>query len=63
MRPSRLAFWIGLVLGAHAASAQSPPATDAVSVEWPVYGGSLASQFYSPLDQINARNVKDLKVA
>jgi glucose dehydrogenase len=32
-------------------------------VEWPVYGGSLTSQFYSPLDQINARNVKDLKVA
>ncbi|HET7133020.1 MAG TPA: PQQ-binding-like beta-propeller repeat protein, partial [Gammaproteobacteria bacterium] len=32
-------------------------------VEWPVYGGNLASQFYSPLDQINASNVKDLKVA
>jgi glucose dehydrogenase len=31
-------------------------------VEWPVYGGSLTSQFYSPLDQINSRNVKDLKV-
>jgi quinoprotein glucose dehydrogenase len=32
-------------------------------VEWPYYGGSLASQFYSPLAQIDARNVKDLKVA
>ena len=32
-------------------------------VEWPVYGGSLAAQHYSPLDQINARNVKDLKIA
>ncbi len=32
-------------------------------VEWPVYGGSLAAQHYSPLEQINARNVKDLKVA
>ena len=32
-------------------------------VEWPVYGGSLAAQHYSPLDQINAQNVKDLKVA
>ena len=32
-------------------------------VEWPVYGGNLSSQFYSPLDQINARNAKDLKIA
>jgi glucose dehydrogenase len=32
-------------------------------VEWPVYGGSLAAQHYSPLDQINASNVKDLKIA
>ena len=63
MRLGRLGFWFGLVLGAHAASAQAPPASDAAIVEWPVYGGSLASQFYSPLDQINARNVKDLKVA
>jgi glucose dehydrogenase len=63
MRSSRVGFWIGLLLGAHAASAQSPPASDAATVEWPVYGGNLASQFYSPLDQINARNVKDLKVA
>jgi glucose dehydrogenase len=40
-----------------------PAAADAAMVEWPVYGGNLASQFYSPLDQINARNAKDLKVA
>ncbi len=33
------------------------------NVEWPVYGGSLAAQHYSPLDQIDARNVKDLKIA
>ena len=32
-------------------------------VEWPVYGGSLASQFYSPLDQIDADNVGQLKIA
>jgi glucose dehydrogenase len=30
--------------------------------EWPVYGGSLAAQHYSPLEQINAQNVKDLKI-
>jgi glucose dehydrogenase len=33
------------------------------TVEWPVYGGSLAAQHYSPLEQIDARNVKDLKIA
>jgi len=38
-------------------------AQDGRTVEWPVYGGSLAAQHYSPLDQINASNVKDLKVA
>jgi hypothetical protein len=32
-------------------------------VEWPVDGDNLASLFHSPLDTINARNVKDLKVA
>lgn len=32
-------------------------------VEWPVYGGNLAAQHYSPLAQIDARNVKDLKIA
>ncbi len=31
--------------------------------EWPVYGGSPLSQFYSPLDQINAENVGELRVA
>ncbi len=39
--------------------------TDATSsmAEWPVYGGSPLSQFYSPLDQINAQNVGELRVA
>jgi quinoprotein glucose dehydrogenase len=31
-------------------------------VEWPVYGGSLAAQHYSPLEQINAENVGQLQV-
>jgi glucose dehydrogenase len=48
---------------AAAASAQAAPAHDGGFAEWPVYGGSLASQFYSPLEQINKSNVKDLKVA
>jgi len=41
----------------------SAAAQEGRTVEWPVYGGSLAAQHYSPLDQIDARNVKDLKVA
>jgi quinoprotein glucose dehydrogenase len=55
------------LLGAGLASqplfAQSAAPAAGTMVEWPVYGGNLASQFYSPLDQINASNVKDLKVA
>ena len=33
------------------------------AVEWPVYGGSLYAQHYSPLDQIDASNVGNLRVA
>src|SRR5215468_11809048 len=31
--------------------------------EWRSYGGELGSTRYSPLDQINRDNVKDLKIA
>ena len=41
----------------------SAGAQEGGTVEWPVYGGSLAAQHYSPLDQINAQNVKDLEIA
>ena len=37
-------------------------AADAMA-EWPVYGGSTLSQFYSPLDQIDAENVGELGIA
>jgi quinoprotein glucose dehydrogenase len=37
-----------------------PPAHD--YVEWPHYGGNLASHRYSPLDQINRDNVASLRV-
>jgi quinoprotein glucose dehydrogenase len=47
-----------LALGSSLAVAQPKP-----MVEWPVYGGNLASQFYSPLDQIDSGNVKNLRVA
>src|SRR5690606_2178351 len=32
------------------------------AVVWPVYGGSLYAQHYSPLDQIDASNVGNLRV-
>jgi len=41
----------------------SAAAQEGRNVEWPAYGGSLAAQHYSPLDQINAQNVKDLRIA
>jgi len=31
--------------------------------EWPAYAGTYASARYSPLDQINAANARDLKIA
>ena len=31
--------------------------------EWPHWGGDLGNTKYSPLDQINAENVKTLRVA
>ncbi len=35
----------------------------AAMAEWPVYGGSTLSQFYSPLDQIDPGNVGELRIA
>ncbi|MBN1238227.1 MAG: PQQ-binding-like beta-propeller repeat protein [Gammaproteobacteria bacterium] len=46
-----------------AAIAQPQPADPAVSPDWPTYGGNLASHRYSPLDQIDAGNFKDLEIA
>ncbi len=68
MKHSRSCAWVVATLVAAVGIAASPSVsaqTQAAGrmVEWPVYGGSLTSQFYSPLEQINARNVKDLKIA
>lgn len=43
--------------------AQQAPAPSTASGAWPTYGGDLAGSKYSPLDQINAANFKDLRVA
>jgi quinoprotein glucose dehydrogenase len=50
-------------LGCTAAAAQTEPEARLAAGEWPVYGGSLGSMRYSPLDQINAANVGELEVA
>jgi quinoprotein glucose dehydrogenase len=42
---------------------QAQPADSAARSQWPTYGGNLASHRYSPLDQINAENFKDLEIA
>ena len=51
---------------AHPAPANKPaPSASAAraDVEWPYYAGSLSSQRYSPLDQINRDNVGKLEIA
>ena len=52
----------GYTAGTRELGAPSGPAA-ARSVEWRYYGGDAGSTKYSPLDQINAANVKDLKIA
>ena len=49
---------VALCLGGVPASAQ----TGATGGEWRTYGGDLGSTRYSPLDQINAENFKDLEM-
>ncbi|MDX1563725.1 MAG: PQQ-binding-like beta-propeller repeat protein, partial [Gammaproteobacteria bacterium] len=42
-------------------AAQAP--ADSASLQWPTYGGNLASHRYAPLDQIDASNFKNLQIA
>ena len=54
----------GAPRAAHALAAPgSPAAKSHANQDWPVYGGSKASERYSPLRQINRANVKLLKQA
>ena len=41
----------------------SQPGTSVNDGDWPNIHGEISSQRYSPLDQINAENVKDLEIA
>jgi len=53
----------GADAGPAAAAPSAPSAAAGATVEWPFYGGNLASQRYSPLEQINASNAGQLQIA
>lgn len=57
--------WLSIVLlcaGAIAISAEKTTAQEH-ALDWPVYGGQVAGDHYSPLKQINRGNVAKLRVA
>lgn len=55
-------FLVGAgMVGASTLLAQT--GTDVSAGDWPDYGGNMAAQRYSPLDQINAENVSELEIA
>ena len=59
----RLLLTAALAAASPTALAQTEADAAAAMAEWPVYGGSTLSQFYSPLDQIDAGNVGELRIA
>ena len=58
---SLLAFAQGR--GGNRQGAAGPSTGAAASPNWDTYGGNLASQRYSPLDQINKDNFRNLRIA
>ena len=58
---SRTGFWALVLCAACLAPARAQQGTPATG-EWRVNGGDAGSTRYSPLDQINAANVKNLQV-
>lgn len=62
-RTAAATLLLGASLGASLAMAQPPATASANASAWATYGGNLASQRYSPLDQIDEHNFKDLRIA
>ena len=58
---TRIALVLGAALVSSAAMAQ-PDAASPYAGDWPLFAHDLAGDRYSPLDQINAGNVKTLQV-
>ena len=65
LRNSHNTFCLGLaiVLAFASANAWGAASNSGKTVDWPVYGGQLASDHYSPLTQINRHNVGELRRA
>jgi quinoprotein glucose dehydrogenase len=61
MRVAPVACFLWATIPAGAQSVVKMPSVQ--NGEWPTYGGDLASNRYSPLDQINAGNFNKLEVA
>ena len=61
--PGRPAASPGAVAAAPAPAERRGPGAAVPPVEWKTYGGDLASQRYSPLDQIDAQNFSKLQIA
>jgi quinoprotein glucose dehydrogenase len=62
--PNRIyAIWLGACVLITASFGQAQPLAPAGQNQWPTYGGNLASQRYSSLDQIDKENFKDLRIA
>jgi len=57
-KPIALAALLSLALAATAGGPKKPK-----NVDWPVYGGNVSGDRYSPLTQISRSNVRQLKVA
>src|SRR6266705_3057397 len=53
---------LAIVLSILAITARAGAQHGATNGEWRFYGGDAGTTKYSPLDQINAANVKDLKI-
>jgi glucose dehydrogenase len=64
-RNSALAVWLGacVLMTASIGRAQRLAPVEQLDDQWPTYGGNLASQRYSALDQIDKDNFKDLRIA
>jgi quinoprotein glucose dehydrogenase len=62
-RNSVCAIWLGACVWMTASFGQAQPLAPAGQNQWPTYGGNLASQRYSSLDQIDKDNFKDLGIA
>src|SRR5437773_6783160 len=58
-RRSLVALTVALAVTATTA----PRGTEKPNGDWPAYAGSNASTKYSPLDQINKDNVRNLRIA